>query len=141
VRFQCRAGLVVNAGPPMGLLANVPNPRYGGGQVRPADDYSASTDALCEATATCVNQAAGTINYPDVMLASCKAMFADTWAFVDATCDTGAAMRSAARALYTCRAASCDITLGGDEACTAEEAAFTAAQAPYGACLASRPAP
>jgi hypothetical protein len=141
VRFQCRAGIVVNAGPPMGLLANVPNPRYGIGKLRTADDYSASTDALCEATASCVNQAAGSINYPDVMLASCKAMFADMWTFVDAPCDTGAPLRNAARALYACRATSCDVTLGGDEACTAEEAAFTAAQVPYGACLASRPAP
>jgi hypothetical protein len=56
VRFQCRAGIVVNAGPPMGLLANVASPAYGSGQIRPADSYSAATDSLCEATAACVNR-------------------------------------------------------------------------------------
>lgn len=141
VRFQCRSGLVVNAGPPLGLLANVANPTYGAGQIRPADAYSAATDALCQATATCVNQGAGAIHYPEVTLASCKAMFADTWAFVDATCDPGAAMREAARALYTCRTQSCDVTLGGDDVCVAEEAAFTAAQTPYGACLTGKQSP
>jgi hypothetical protein len=75
------------------------------------------------------------------MIASCKAVFADTWAFVDAACDPGAAMREAARALYTCRTQSCDVTLGGDDVCTAEEAAFTAAAAPYGACLVAKQSP
>lgn len=138
VRFQCRAGIVVNAGPPLGLLANVEDPNYGAGQARLPDAFIASTDALCDATATCVNADAGAIHYPDVMVASCKAMFADTWAFIDTGCDPGAPMREAARALYTCRAQSCDLTLGGDEVCVAEEAAFTAAQTPYGACLTAK---
>ncbi len=142
VRFQCRAGFVVNAGPPLGLLANVPEPDRGAGKQRPADEYRAATDALCEATASCVNEAAGLapgapLRYPPVTVSSCKAMFADTWAFVDQACDPDAALRDAAKALYTCRARSCDLTLGGDEACVAEEAAFSDAQASYGACMAN----
>jgi len=137
VRFQCRAGFVVNAGPPLGLLANVRAPLHGAGAARPADDYTASSDALCAATAACVNEAAGATNYPDTTIASCKAMFADTWAFVNTGCDAGAPLREAARALYACRAASCAVTLGGDEACVAEETAFQAAQDAYGTCLAT----
>jgi hypothetical protein len=137
VRFQCRAGVIVNAGPPMGLLANVVAPEYGGGQLRLDDAYSASTDALCEATAACVNQNATVVHYPPVTVASCKAMFADTWSFVDTACDSGAGMRDAARALYTCKTQSCDVTLGGDDVCVAEETAFAAAQTAYGACLAA----
>lgn len=139
VRFQCRAGVIVNAGPPLGLLANVADPSRGGGQLRGADAYSAATDVLCEKTASCVNEEAGATHYPDTMVASCKAMFADTWAFVDASCDPDAALRDAARAVYTCRAQStCDVTLGGDDVCTAEEAAFTTAQTAYGACLVAK---
>jgi hypothetical protein len=139
VRFQCRAGVIVNAGPPLGLLANVASPVRGAGQLRPDDAYSAATDALCEKTSSCVNEEAGAIHYPDTMVASCKAMFADTWAFVDASCDPNAALRDAARAVYTCRTQStCDVTLGGDDVCTAEEAAFTAAQSTYGACLVAK---
>lgn len=138
VRFQCRAGMIVNAGPPNGLLANVPEPDRGAGKERPADEYSAATDTLCEMTAQCVNDDAGAIHYPDVTVTSCKAMFADTWAFVDETCDGDHALRDAAKALYTCRAESCDVALGGDDVCVSEEAAFSAAQDAYGACLSSR---
>ncbi len=138
VRFQCRAGFIVNAGPPDGLLANVPDPDRGAGQQRPADDYSRSTDTLCETTAQCVNDDAGAVRYPAATLASCKAMFADTWSFVDQSCDTDEALRGAARALYTCRAQSCDAALGGDDVCVDEETAFSAAQDAYGACLASK---
>lgn len=135
VRFQCRAGIIVNAGPPDGLLANVPEPDRGAGKQRPADAYSAATDALCEMTAQCVNDDAGAVHYPDATVASCKAMFGDTWAFVDEACDPDGALKDAAKALYVCRARSCELALGGDEACVAEEAAFSAAQDVYGACL------
>jgi hypothetical protein len=138
VRFQCRAGIVVNAGPPLGLLADVETPDYGAGATRAADTYSASTDALCEATAQCVNEAAGDVRYPDVTVASCRSMFDDTWAFVEEACDADLGLRDAARALYVCRASSCDVTLGGDDVCTAEETAFAAAQDVYGACLAAK---
>jgi hypothetical protein len=135
VRFQCRAGIIVNAGPPLGLLANVEKPDYAAGSTRPADAYSASTDALCEATAACVNDGATPVRYPEATVASCKAMFSNTWAFVDEACDADFALRDAAKALYTCRTTTCDVTLGGDDVCTAEEAAFTMAQTVYGACL------
>ncbi len=135
VRFQCRAGIIVNAGPPLGLLANVESPDYGLGATRADDAYSASTDALCEATAACINEAAGATRYPEVTVASCRAMFSNTWAFVDDACDPDLALRDAARALYTCRTTSCDVTLGGDDVCVPEEDAFTAAQTVYGACL------
>ena len=74
-------------------------------------------------------------HYPEVMLASCKAMFRDVWAQVT-SCDEDRALRDAARALYTCRTSSCEVTLGGDDVCVAEEEAFTARQDAYGACLA-----
>lgn len=137
VRFQCRAGVIVNAGPPLGLLANVPAPDYGAGADLPDDDRTAATDALCEATAACVNEAAGAVHYPAVTVASCQAMFRDTWAWLDAGCDGDAGLGAAAKALYTCRSASCDVSLGGDDVCTAEETAFEAAQQAYGACLVS----
>lgn len=137
VRFDCRAGVVVNAGPPLGLLANVEDPDYGAGVDRPADSYSDATDALCEATAACVNEQAGAVDYPPATVASCKAMFRNTWAYVDLACDADASLREAARALYACRVATCDVTLGGDDVCTAEEAAFDAAQSLYGSCLAA----
>lgn len=138
VRLQCRAGVVVNAGPPMGILANVASPDYAAGRDRPADEGSAATDALCEATRTCVNEAAGVVNYPDATLASCKAMFRNVWASIDETCDPSRALRDAARAVYTCRTASCALALGHDEACAAEEVTFRDAEATYGACVASR---
>ncbi|NUP13387.1 MAG: carboxypeptidase regulatory-like domain-containing protein [Polyangiaceae bacterium] len=135
VRFQCRAGVIVNAGPPLGLLANIPAPDYGAGQDWPADVDTASTDALCAKTAACVNEDAGVTNYPDVTIESCKAMFANMWASIDASCDETRALRDAARSLYECRTVSCDVTLGGDDVCVPEEEAFEAAQASYGSCL------
>ena len=137
VRFQCRAGLVVNAGPPLGLLANVEQPDYGAGAARPADAYSDATDALCEATAACVNEDAGAVHYPPVTVESCKAMFRNTWAQVEPACDENSVLRDAARAFYECRTASCDVTLGGDDVCVPEETLFDAAQSLYGACLAA----
>lgn len=135
VRFQCRAGFIVNAGPPLGLLANVESPDYGAGHARAADAYSDATDALCEATAGCVNAAADTVRYPQATVESCKAMFRNMWAYVDESCDADSAIRASAKALYECRTTSCDVTLGGDEACTAEEEAFRAAEIAYGRCL------
>lgn len=135
VRFQCTAGVIVNAGPPMGLLANVPAPDHALGRALADDAYTASTDALCDATEACVDATASEDDYPAAMLASCKAMFRNTWAFVDVDCDADAALREAARAFYACRASSCENTLGGDRVCVPEEEAFRAAEATYGACV------
>lgn len=135
VRFKCEAGFVINGGPPIGLLANVREPDYAGGIDRPDDAYSAASDAMCEATANCVNEDAGAGDYPAATLASCKAMFRNVWAAVDTGCDNEAGLRDAAAANYLCRAASCDITLGDDDVCVAEEMAFRAAEDQYGACL------
>ena len=137
VRFECEAGLVINGGPPIGLLANVATPDYAGGIDRPDDAYSDASDAMCDATAACVNEEAGVENYPATTLASCKAMFRNVWAAVDLDCDAEAGLRDAAAAVYTCRAASCEITLGDDDVCVAEETAFRAAEDQYGACLAA----
>jgi hypothetical protein len=135
VRFHCTAGAIVNAGPPMGLVANIPSPDYGAGVTRADDAYSQSTDAICEKTAACVNEAAQAENYPPSTLASCKAMFRNNWAMVDLPCDAEAGLRDAAAKLYACRAASCELMLGGDEACVDEEAQVRAAELVYGTCL------
>lgn len=141
VRFACRAGWIVNAGPPLGLLANVTSPDHGLGALRAPDAYSAASDALCEATQACVNEEAGAVHYPDATLASCKAMFANTWAWLDEACAESSGVADAAKQLYDCRAAGpCDVTLGGDDVCVAEESAFAEAELAYGDCLlASRP--
>ena len=137
VRFNCRPGIVVNAGPANGLQAHVEEPDYGAGVDRPADDDSDTTDALCEATAACVNEEGAADDYPPATLASCKAMFRTTWASVHEECDAGRALRDAATAVYAGRAAGpCEVTLGHDEACADEEAAFREAEAAYGACVA-----
>ncbi len=135
VTLNCRAGIVVNAGPPLGLLANVASPDYGAGAERPADSYSDATDALCAATRACVNADAGSEHYPEITEASCAAMFRNVWASIEGDCDEESGVKDAARSLYDCRAASCALTLGGDEACVDEEASFEAAQTTYGACL------
>lgn len=135
VTLNCRAGVIVNAGPPLGLLANVPSPDYAAGAERPADSYSDTSDALCAATRSCVNEDAGAEHYPEVTQASCTAMFRNVWASIDADCDAESDVKGAAKALYACRAESCELTLGGDEACVDEESAFEAAQVAYGACL------
>jgi len=136
VRFACRAGMIVNAGPPLGLLANVPNPDHGLGALRAPDAYSASTDALCEATQACVNEEAGATYYPEATLASCKAMFANTWAWLEEGCARSSGLDEAAKGFYDCRAAGpCSVTLGGDEVCVAEERAFGEAELVYGDCL------
>lgn len=135
VRLHCEAGVIVNAGPPLGLLGNVESPDYASGEGREADTYSAASDALCDKTAACVNEAAKATNYPPVTVASCKANYRNTWAHVDESCDGEAHMRDAARALYVCRASDCVLALGDDSACAAEDAAFRAAEGQYGACL------
>jgi hypothetical protein len=137
-RFRCRAGIVVNAGPPMGILANVKAPDFAAGKDLADDADTAASDALCEATAKCVNAASGHDDYPAATVASCKASFRNTWAFVDPTCDKDHALRDKARATYVCRAKSCALTLGGDTACANEDAAFRAAEATYGACVSAK---
>lgn len=137
VELQCVPGIVVNAGPPLGLLANVVAPDHGAGRGLADSDDTAASDALCEANAACVNQREGEGSYPPSMVRSCKASFRNTWAFVDQRCDDGRALRDAARAFMACRTASCDATLGSDDVCVEEEAAFRAAEATYGACLAA----
>jgi hypothetical protein len=137
VKLTCRAGFVVNAGPPFGPLANTLHPDYAAGKDRPADADSMISDALCDATAACVN-AKNADHYPPATVASCKAQFRNVWASVDAACDATAKLRDAARAVYTCRAKSCDLTLGDDAVCATEEAAFRAAEETYGACYAAK---
>ena len=134
-RITCRAGLFVNGGPPMGLLANVPNPDYAAGLGRTDDSYSASTDALCDETASCVNAANTPTSYPPSTQTSCKALYRNSWAYVDSSCDAIAKVRDAAKTFYTCRSATCANVLGDDTFCTAEDAAFRSAEASYGACV------
>jgi hypothetical protein len=140
VKLKCRVGQLVNAGPPLGVLAHVVDPDLAGGDSYPDDAYSEATGALCEKTASCVN-AKSPGNYPPANVASCKAMFANALSFVDPLCDADAAFRGAWKALFECRAQSCDLALGGDEACPDEDAAFAAAMELYGACYAKSHAP
>lgn len=135
VKIRCEAGVIVNAGPPLGLLANVADPDYASGVDRADDAYSAASDALCEKTAACVNEKAMATNYPPITVASCKANYDNTWAHVDAACDASTHLRDAARTLYTCRSTDCALALGDDTACATEDAAFRAAEDAYGACL------
>jgi hypothetical protein len=136
IKIECRAGMVVNAGPSIGVQADVAIPDYGGGRGYAEDAYSASSDALCEATASCVNAKAGATNYPAVTVASCKSMFKNTWAALDPACDAGASLREAGKTFFTCRASSCALTLGDDTACATEEQGWVAAIQAYGACYA-----
>lgn len=133
VRFRCEAGLVVNAGPPLGLLAHIVQPDYAAGVGLPDDENIATTDALCEATAACVN-AAEAENYPAATVASCKAMFRNAWASIEDSCPAAATLRDAARGVYQCRMGSCDTTLGED-VCQSEERALSEAELAYGACI------
>lgn len=134
VRFHCEAGLVVNAGPPLGLLAHIVDPDYAAGAELPDDEDTAATDALCEATAVCVNEEAMVEDYPAATVASCKAMFRNAWAAVDDDCPAAASLRDTARGVYQCRVGSCDSTLGED-ICQSEERAFSEAELAYGACI------
>ncbi|HEX7666426.1 MAG TPA: carboxypeptidase-like regulatory domain-containing protein [Polyangiaceae bacterium] len=140
VAIDCRVGMVVNAGPPMGILANVKNPDYAGGVGRADDDYSAASDAFCEETAQCVNTSdAGVTNaYPAATLADCKAQYRNTWSYVDDACDATAKIRDAAKTFFACRASSCANALGDDSVCADEDTAFRAAETAYGACVSSK---
>ncbi len=140
VDIDCRVGMIVNAGPPMGLLANVPSPDFAQGVGRSDDAYSAASDAFCEETATCVNQTDGGVTnaYPATTLTDCKAAYRNWWSYVDETCDGAAKVRDAAKTFYACRTASCANALGDDSVCTAEDASFRAAEATYGACVAAK---
>lgn len=140
VKLKCRIGLLVNAGPPLGVLAHVVDPDPAGGDSYPDDAYSDATAALCDQTAACVT-AKNPGYYPPANVASCKAMFKNALSFVDPSCDPDAAFRGAWKTLFDCRAQSCELALGGDEACAAEDAAFAAAMATYGACYAKSHAP
>ncbi len=137
---KCRVGRVVNAGPPLGVLGHVQGADPGGGAVYVDDAYSDSTAALCEQTAACVN-AKNAGDYPAITVDSCKAMFRNALSFVDAGCDADEVFRGAWKALFDCRAASCEVALGGDTACAAEDAAFVDAMEKYGACYAEKHAP
>ncbi|MEO8799400.1 MAG: hypothetical protein ABI551_16030 [Polyangiaceae bacterium] len=140
VDIDCRVGMIVNAGPPMGLLANVTNPDFAGGLGRADDAYSAASDAFCEETAKCVNETdAGVTNaYPAATLTDCKAAYRNWWSYVDETCDGTAKVRDAAKTLYACRTTSCANALGNDSVCAAEDTAFRAAEAIYGECVAAK---
>ena len=137
VTIQCRAGVIVNAGPPLGVAADVSKPDPAGGAGYPSDLYGAVTDSLCDATATCVNTKAGMTTYPAATVASCKAQFRNTWAAIDPSCDPAMTLREAARTFYGCRAASCTLALGDDTVCAGEEQAWNAAIQSYGTCYAS----
>lgn len=135
-RFECRIGMVVNAGPPMGVLAHVANPDYGQGSDRAADALSAVTDALCEKTSACVKEKQMADYYQPANIASCKAHFRNMWSWVDDACATSSGIREKAIAVFECRTASCTDNLGED-VCPDQEAAFRAAEDAYGACVAN----
>ena len=134
VRMKCRAGYLVNAGPPIGVQANVIAPDWGAPLVVETDSYSASTDALCDRTGACVTAASGAAAYPAATVAACKAMFRRALGFVDTQCDATTHLRDAWKTFVDCRAATCKLTLGDDTACPAEESAWIAAMANYAPC-------
>ncbi|MBS2030292.1 MAG: hypothetical protein JST54_20485 [Deltaproteobacteria bacterium] len=138
VRINCTIGALINAAPPMGPLANVSAPDYAKGLGRADDSYSASTDALCDQTATCVNGSPSTNAYPAATQASCKAMFRNMWSYVDPDCDASTHVRDAAQTFFACRGASCTNALGDDTVCASEDTAFRTAEAAYGACVAAK---
>jgi hypothetical protein len=128
----CRAGLLVNAAPPMGVQASVAAPDWGSSA--PPDAYSASTDALCAQTGACVEAMNGAGSYPAVTVSGCQATFRRALGFVDPTCDAQAHVRDAWKTFFDCRAATCALTLGGDTACPAEEQAYVDAMEAYAPC-------
>jgi hypothetical protein len=133
VKMKCRAGFLVNAGPPIGLQANADMPDWGASGA--ADTYSASTDAMCEKTAACVNAKNGMGAYPQATVDGCKATFRRALSFVDVTCDASVHVRDAWKAFFECRAADCSLTLGDDTACATEEKAYVDAMAVYAPCF------
>jgi hypothetical protein len=140
VKLKCRAGLIVNAGPPLGIVAHLKDPDYGAGTgvSHDGDLYYASTAAMCEQTRACVNMRENAENYPVAQLNSCKGHYGRMWAWLDAACATSSGVKDAAKAVYDCRASSCDKALGDDTACPDEEDAFRAAELTYGACVAAK---
>lgn len=137
VRFKCRAGFVVNAGPPLGVMAHVKSPDHALGLERVADAYSDVTDALCEKTAVCVREREMAENYKAATIKSCKQHFRNTWAFVDEDCAASSGIKDKAKAVYECRTASCADNLGED-VCPDAESAFRAAENIYAACIAAK---
>lgn len=134
VKMKCRAGVLVNAGPPVGLQANVAAPDWGAGASLPADEYTASMDAMCAKTAECVNAQNGADAYPAATVSGCQGTFRRALSFVDATCDEKAHLRDAWKAFFDCRASECALTLGDDTACASEEQAYVDAMAAYAPC-------
>jgi hypothetical protein len=132
----CRAGFLVNAGPPLGVQASVALPDWGS---RAAPDaYSAATDALCAKTAECSNAKNGAGAYPPITMAGCQGTFRRALGFVDATCDAQTHVRDAWKAFFACRTASCTLALGDDSACASEEKAYVAAMDAYAPCYSAR---
>jgi hypothetical protein len=132
----CRAGFLVNAGPPSGVQASVTDPDWGSSAVANAgaDQYSASTDALCAETGACVEAMYGAGRYPAATVADCQATFRRTLGFIEPTCDAQAHVRDTWKAFFDCRAASCALTLGDDTACPTEEQAYVDAMEAYAPC-------
>jgi hypothetical protein len=134
VKMKCRAGFLINAGPPLGLQASVVSPDWGA-------DLSAAPPpqmaALCEQTAACVNQAHAD-RYPPATVDSCKRTFRRALSFVDAGCDAGTHLVDAWSAYYGCKAASCEAALGDDTVCAPESEAWVDAMAAYAPCYAGK---
>ena len=109
-------------------------PDYAGRDLA-ADERTAASDALCQATSSCVNEDKREERYPAATVASCRAMFRNMWASVDEACGAASGVVAAALGAYQCRASSCVETLGADDVCVAEDAAFREAEAAYGVCI------
>jgi hypothetical protein len=135
-KVTCRAGWLVNAGPPIGVQSDVKTTDWGP-VTAAADAMTASTDALCQATGDCVNAMNGAGAYPPATVASCKATFQRALALVDASCDASTHVTGVWKAFFDCRAGSCALTLGDDTACATEESAFAAAMQQYAPCYAA----
>lgn len=134
VKMKCRAGYLVNAGPPIGVQTSVRSPDWGAGADLADDAYTASTDALCVKTGACVNEKNGAGAYPEATVNGCKATFRRALSFVDASCDAKSHLRDAWKGFFDCRAASCALALGGDADCATEEKAYVEAMSAYAPC-------
>jgi hypothetical protein len=132
-KVTCRAGWLVNAGPPIGVQSDVKRADWGQVPIA-ADAFTASTDALCQATSDCENATNGAGAYPQATVASCKGTFQRALALVDASCDASTHVKDTWKAFFDCRAGSCALTLGDDTSCATEESAFVAAMEQYAPC-------